>query len=185
VAAALTVGTPGGTPTGTPSRTPAATPTPSGTAVAPGAGAAWVHCTDYAARDLHPAVYTALLSESACRAAAERIWTGPDGTRAELWLLRFDSNEESTPFYASAVADSPIDLPDLQDVDQQSVPVSAQTVSALRATKKTAGPRREPIGRVAYLQVADVLAVVVLTNPKGVPAQAFRQVTTLQDQLLQ
>ncbi|MER5638369.1 hypothetical protein ABT095_15590 [Kitasatospora sp. NPDC002227] len=147
--------------------------------------AAFVRCTDYAARDLHPALYTTLLTESACRAAAERVWTGPDGTRTELWLLGFGSAAEAGPFYLKAASDNPIDLPGLQDLDSGFVPVGSQTVSAYRATQKTAGDHREPIGRVGYLQAGDVLAVVVMTNPKGVPAQAFRQVVTLQDQLLQ
>ncbi|AUG78743.1 hypothetical protein CFP65_3973 [Kitasatospora sp. MMS16-BH015] len=178
----------GATASPKPTATPSAPTTPAGspTGARPADGLVGkVGCTDYAARDLHPAQVTALLTEAACRSAAERVWTGPDGTRAELWLLRFGSGDEAGAFYLKAASDDPIELPGLKDVDNGFVQLNAMTASALRATAKTAGPGQDPVGRVAYLRVGDVYALVALTNPKGVPAQAFRQVTMDQDDLLQ
>ncbi|WP_441251043.1 hypothetical protein [Kitasatospora sp. McL0602] len=166
------------TPTGsgTPTATPSATP--------PGTGTVWARCTDYAARDLHPATYTRLLTENACRSAARRSWTGPDGTRTELWLLGFGSGPEADTFYREMVSDDPLELPHLASTDLDLGPGVHLPEAKFRATEKTAGAKKNAVGRVAYLSQGDVLAAVVMTNPKGVPVQAFAQVTLLQGDLL-
>jgi len=169
---------------------PAASPAPSTsisatpTATAAAADAAdWVPCTSYAARDKDPAKFNALLAENACRAATKRVWTTPDGTRTEIWLLRFGSLVEAGAFYLRMNQGDLKDVPGLEYA-YLSIAPSVDGTSSTAFTKTTAGSKNEPVGRVAYVQANDIAAAVVMTNPQGVPVQAFRQVTILQNNML-
>ncbi|GAA2249735.1 MULTISPECIES: hypothetical protein [Kitasatospora] len=164
----------------TASSTAAATPAaPSATAVA---GAARVSCADYANRHKSPAVLTAMLDENACRAAARRVWTGPDGTRTEIWLLSFGSRTEAAAFARDLGTDDLKDVPALLHVSLP-IDVEGHTTNQLLQTKERAAGK-DPVGRVAELVNGDVFGSVVMTNPKGVPLQAFQQVTILQSVML-
>ncbi|BFV58159.1 hypothetical protein KCMC57_up32630 [Kitasatospora sp. CMC57] len=155
-------------------------------APAPGGAAApaeWKSCDDYAQLDKDPVKLKALLDENACRGAVHRAWTGADGTRAETWLLQFGSETEAGAFHLTM---NDGDLKEPADLAYAPLTLDPSMVrkSSVEFTKTTAGAAKEPVGRAAYVQNGDVVALVVLTNPKGVPTQAFRQVAILQNQLL-
>ncbi|GAA0679901.1 hypothetical protein GCM10010193_36940 [Kitasatospora atroaurantiaca] len=167
-----------------PSSSASASATAAPTATAAAADAAdWVPCTGYAARDKDPAKFNALLAENACRAATKRVWTTPDGTRTEIWLLRFGSAVEAGAFYLKMNQGDLKDVPGLEYA-YLSIAPSVDSTSSTAFTKTTAGSKNEPVGRVAYVQASDIAAAVVMTNPQGVPVQAFRQVTILQNNML-
>ncbi|WP_371480250.1 hypothetical protein [Kitasatospora sp. NBC_00315] len=163
----------------------AAGASPSGTAsaAAGGASADWVTCDQLVAEQQDPAKTTALLLENACRAATVRQWTAEDGTRTQIRLLRFGSQEEASglsrylwtsggPKGVSLRADSGKDIP------------SVVGVAALLRSNRGDLPGGPATTRVGFLLAGDVVGVVVMTNPTNVPVQAFRQVVTLQSDLL-
>ncbi|MEU9129261.1 hypothetical protein AB0D08_14345 [Kitasatospora sp. NPDC048540] len=165
---------------GTPGDGPSATASPTTAAAVP--AAAWSDCNDFAATDKNAPKITASLLESACLAATKRVWTGPDGTRTEIWLLRFGSNTEANRFYERAGTKSePKDAAPLKrsGLVFQSMPTVA---SQARAADEKADGR--PVAEAADIAAGDVVARIVMTNPKGVQEQAFRQVTVLQADLL-
>ncbi|MER8183405.1 hypothetical protein [Kitasatospora sp. NPDC094015] len=166
-------GTPGATATATATGSPATGAVPAGT---------WAECNDYAAGDKNAPKVTAALLESACRAATKRVWTGPDGTRTEIWLLRFGSNTEANRFYERSstktepTATGPLKRSDLVFASMGGV------ASQARAGEQKANGR--PVAEAADLAAGDVVVRIVMTNPAGVPEQAFRQVAVLQADLL-
>ncbi|WP_045305041.1 hypothetical protein [Saccharothrix sp. ST-888] len=149
----------------------------------PAAGAAWAKCSDYADRFKSPATRTALLNENACRAATQRVWTAPDGTRTEIWLLSFGSEAEAGAFYRDLGTEQLKDVPALTDVHLP-IDVGPGSRARLMSAGKTAGGAKDPVGRVAGLVNGDVFASVAMTNPRGVPVSAFQQVTILQANML-
>ncbi|MFJ1706719.1 hypothetical protein [Kitasatospora sp. NPDC088346] len=186
---------PGAAPSTTASTAPSPSPSPTasttasptaGGSASPTAGALpagiWADCSEFAARDTNPEKASAALLESACRAATQRVWTGPDGTRTEIWLLQFGSNTEANRFYErSATRSEPKDAAGLHRSDlvftgMPSVAAQARTVD------ERAGGR--PVAQAADIAAGDVVARIVMTNPRGVPEQAFRQVAVLQADLL-
>ncbi|MFE4517787.1 hypothetical protein ACFRMQ_26750 [Kitasatospora sp. NPDC056783] len=182
---------PGASGTASPASSPsAASPSPSASspsAPAPGAASAtapWVPCDAIAAEQQDPAATRLLFLENACRAATVREWTASDGTRTQIRLLRFGSVRESWDAFATlrtkgrpkAAADTKSTPHDDWDT------VDGVSLTTVRST--AAGSKGAPAARVAYLSAADILAVVTMTNPAGVPASPFRQVVTLQSDLL-
>ncbi|MFD4656090.1 hypothetical protein ACFWP2_10725 [Kitasatospora sp. NPDC058444] len=176
---------PSGSPTA--SGSPSASPAPSASAGAPAQGSEsgrWVPCDALAEDQQDPAKMRVLMLEEACRAATVREWTASDGTRTQIRLLRFGSVRESWSAFADlrakgrpkAAADSKSTPHDDWDTPD------GMSLTTVEAT--TAGPKGAPTARVAYLSAADVLAVVTMTNPAGVPTAPFRQVVTLQADLL-
>jgi hypothetical protein len=173
-----------GTPEPAPSATasPAATPTAAPTAAA--APADWVPCDALLAEQQDPAKLRATLLENACRAATVREWTATDGTRTQIRLLRFGSSKESWNTYTSLRSKSaPKAAPDTKSTDHEKWDeVDGVELTAVESTAN--GPKGGPTARIAYVSAADVLAVITMTNPAGVPVAPFRQVVTLQSDLL-
>ncbi|MET9402411.1 hypothetical protein [Kitasatospora sp. NPDC002965] len=184
-------GSPTGSPTGGPTGTlAAASPTtsaapPPATASTPPATAPladWVTCDAVAAEQKDPAAVRSLLLESACRAATVREWTATDGTRTQIRLLAFGSSAAAWDVYR-----------ELRDGDQKD-PGSRTTPmegwdTVFGVAVETRGTPATTAGtaltaRLAYLSAGDLVGVVTMTNPGGVPAEAFRQVVTLQSDLL-
>ncbi|MCG6494821.1 hypothetical protein [Kitasatospora sp. A2-31] len=180
-------GAPSASPSGTSSATAPASPagspstSPSGAAAAP---AAWVPCDAIADEQKEAGKLRTLLLQDACRTATVREWTTADGTRTRIRLLGFGSSAEAWDVFADLRANAdPKDVPGLRIGSVQ----GWDTVSGVDlATKETpAGAATAgPTGRVAYLSAGDVVGVVTMTNPEGVPTAAFRQVVTLQSDLL-
>ncbi|MFJ3787993.1 hypothetical protein [Kitasatospora sp. NPDC090091] len=176
---------PSGTPSATASASPAGSPSTSASGAATAApAAAWVPCDAIADEQKEAGKLRTLLLQDACRAATVREWTAADGTRTQIRLLGFGSSAEAWDVFADLRANAdPKDVPGLRIGSVE----GWDTVSGVDlATKETpaGAPTAGPTGRVAYLSAGDVLGVVTMTNPKGVPTAAFRQVVTLQSDLL-
>ncbi|MFE0460144.1 hypothetical protein ACFW1A_12940 [Kitasatospora sp. NPDC058965] len=154
-----------------------------GAKAAPATPANSAACADYAKLHDATANMPTLLATNACRAAATRTWTAKDGTRAEVWLLHFGSPAEAREFYDTLCADgSPVAVPNaVTAVDDFTL---GPDQIAYTRTTSTAGSANQPAAKVAYLYAGDVVATVLMTNPQGVPSQAFHQVVTLQSDLL-
>ncbi|RKE20406.1 hypothetical protein [Streptomyces sp. TLI_171] len=143
----------------------------------------WVPCD----KDAMLAVddkYSLRLTTAACRAAAAQGWTAKDGTRTELRLMRFGSGYDAADFYSRAsMMSSTKDIAGTRpNTGNTEYPVVSGGQLEVRNATETAGDL--PTGRLAWLQSGDVVAVIQLTNPKGVPLQSFRQVIALQSELL-
>ncbi|WP_030459517.1 hypothetical protein [Kitasatospora sp. NRRL B-11411] len=174
-------------PSPTASPSPSASPSGSGTAspaavpsLPPVAGR-WVPC-DRDAMLAADDAYTLRLTTDACRGAAAQGWTAADGTRTELRLLHFGTGDEAADFFAGALRmTSSKDIASWHlDVDGK-YPVAFGQVDVRLSDAQAGGM---PTGRIGWVQSGDVVAVVQLTNPRGVPLQAFRQVVALQSGLL-
>ncbi|ROR43102.1 hypothetical protein [Kitasatospora cineracea] len=179
--------TPPASPPPTASPSPSASPSGSGTAspaavpsLPPVAGR-WVPC-DRDAMLAADDAYTLRLTTDACRGAAAQGWTAADGTRTELRLLHFGTGDEAADFFAGALRmTSSKDIASWHlDVDGK-YPVAFGQVDVRLSDAQAGGM---PTGRIGWVQSGDVVAVVQLTNPRGVPLQAFRQVVALQSGLL-
>ncbi|QKW20866.1 hypothetical protein HUT16_18985 [Kitasatospora sp. NA04385] len=180
-----------------PSADPSATPSGSAQGSASGSGAAaapaspqpglppvagrWIPC-DRDAMLAKDDAFVLRLSTDACRGAAAQGWTAADGTRTELRLLHFGSADEATDYFAGANT-----MAETKDIDSTHLdidgvyPIAAGQVN-IRLSDAQAGGL--PTGRLCWMQSGDVVALIQLTNPKGVPAQAFRQVVALQSSML-
>ncbi|MFJ6385134.1 hypothetical protein ACIQI7_34660 [Kitasatospora sp. NPDC092039] len=179
--------TPSGSPTASPTAPAAPTPTASAPAATPAAASGlgqWVPCDAIAEEQQDAARMHSLLLEEACRAATVREWTASDGTRTQIRLLRFGSFRESWEAFGALRAKArPKAAPDTRTTPHDSWDtVDGTSLTTMEST--TAGPSGAPTARFGYLSASDVLAVVTMTNPAGVPVTPFRQVVTLQADLL-
>ncbi|MFE6050497.1 hypothetical protein ACFQ6N_07075 [Kitasatospora sp. NPDC056446] len=176
-----------GSPTASPAASPTGSPSAPATPAASPAAAAtadWVPCDAILAEQQDPAKLRELLLENACRAATVREWTASDGTRTQIRLLRFASVGESWGTFSSLRSKGrPKAAPDTKSTNHENWDtVDGIELTAMEST--TNAPKGAPTARVAYLSAADVLAVITMTNPDGVPVSPFRQVVTLQSDLL-
>ncbi|WP_406097428.1 hypothetical protein [Kitasatospora purpeofusca] len=175
-----------GTGAAAPSTGPTASTTvfgsPAPAAAATGAG--WTACNDMAAEQKDPAKLRAVLTQYACQAATVREWTTSDGTRTQIRLLSFGSSHEAWSVYAALRdGDDPKDLAGLGKLAPQGWDEVYGITLATRATR-TADTSTPPPARLAHLAAGDLVGVITMTNPTGVPAAAFQQVVTLQSDLL-
>ncbi|MFB8237069.1 hypothetical protein ACFC58_11025 [Kitasatospora purpeofusca] len=163
----------------TESATPSGTPSASGTPLAGGAEDR-VACDAVAAEWSDPGVLRALLLQHACRDATVREWTAADGTRTQIRLLSFGSRAEAWPLFDRLQTRGALkDAPALEHGDTTGWDAVPGVELAVRELSGA------PSGtRVALLSAGDVTGVITMTNPKGVPTAAFRQVVTLQSDLL-
>ncbi|MGW6917846.1 hypothetical protein ACWGB8_29075 [Kitasatospora sp. NPDC054939] len=144
----------------------------------------WVRCEDAAAEQKVPAELSLLLVENACRASTVREWTAADGTRTQIRLLQFASSYEAWEVYTGLRSKGVLkDLVDAKAAGTRDWDVVPRVELSARESTAT-GAGGDATGRMAYLSAGDVVGVVVMGNPKGVPAAAFRQVVTLQSDLL-
>ncbi|AUY50596.1 hypothetical protein [Streptomyces sp. CB01881] len=170
--------TAGATASGTPS---SGAPTAAATTAAT---TDWVPCDALAGEQKDAAELRALLLQNACRAATVREWTATDGTRTQIRLLAFGGSTEAWDVFADLRSKGdPKGVPGLKTGPTQGWDSVNGVDLATRETPAT-GPDAGPTGRVAYLSAGDVVGVVTMTNPKGVKTAAFRQVVTLQSDLL-
>ncbi|MEV7022240.1 hypothetical protein [Kitasatospora sp. NPDC093558] len=167
-----------------------ASPAASGTAAPSAAGkpgtasADWAPCDAVLDEQQNPADLRALLLQNACRAAAVREWTASDGTRTQIRLLRFGSYSECWDVFSALRGNSlPKALPGVK-VGSHEGWDTVDNVDLVVKEASVQGDKGDPTARLAYLGANDVLAVITMTNPKGVPVAPFRQVTTLQSDLL-
>ncbi|MQS13086.1 hypothetical protein F7Q99_12515 [Streptomyces kaniharaensis] len=186
--------TPSGTASASPSATPSASASPSGTPSASAsssasakptgpAAAEWVTCDAVLAEQQNPAKLRELLLQNACRAATVREWTASDGTRTQIRLLRFGSSAEAWDVFSGLRSDSqPKDVPGAKIASHDGWDTAGVDLTVKETS--TQGDKGDPTARLAYIGASDVLAVVTMTNPKGVPLAPFRQVVTLQSDLL-
>ncbi|MFJ9844168.1 hypothetical protein ACIRYZ_27660 [Kitasatospora sp. NPDC101155] len=186
---------PTATPSASSSATPSAEPSASASPTTPTASAApsapagtalasWVPCDAIAAEQKEAAKLRVLLLQNVCRAATVREWTASDGTRTQIRLLRFGSTAEAWNTFSSLRTDIPAKAaPDAKTAPHSDWDTVEGVDVTLKDSPATAG-QGVPTTRLAYLSASDVVAVVTMTNPQGVPAAAFRQVVTLQSDLL-
>ncbi|MFD9065822.1 hypothetical protein ACFVZ3_30390 [Kitasatospora purpeofusca] len=147
-------------------------------------GAVWVDCNDLAAEQKDPAKLRAALTQYACQAATVREWTTSDGTRTQIRLLSFGSSHEAwSVFTALRDGDDPKGIAGLGKLAPQGWDEVYGITLATRATR-TADTSTPPPARLAHLAAGDIVGVITMTNPTGVPAAAFQQVVTLQSDLL-
>ncbi|MFC8452777.1 hypothetical protein [Kitasatospora sp. NPDC057223] len=171
--AATATATASGTATATATAVPVAGPTPG----------EWVACDALADDQRDPVAVKAVLAENACRAAAVREWTAKDGTRTQIRLLHFGSADEASAvsrFIWTAGA------PKLEGLQTDPAKDFDTVVGVASMVRSNGGgkPGAPATARVGYLVAGDVVAVIEMTNPQDVPAPAFRQVVTLQSDLL-
>ncbi|MEY9949962.1 hypothetical protein [Kitasatospora sp. GAS1066B] len=143
-------------------------------------------CTDYAKLHNDSAGVPNMLATDACRGAASRVWTAKDGTRTEIWLLRFGSSDEGSDFYGNLTASGSPKAVQQGATGIDEFDFKVPTASFTSKSGLLAGPQgaAQPVAEVAYLGSGDVVATIVMSNPHGVPNQAFRQVVLLQADLL-
>ncbi|MFE1316544.1 hypothetical protein [Kitasatospora phosalacinea] len=177
------------TPSATPSASPSASPSPSTSpstspsaqpSLPPVAGR-WIPC-DRDAMLATDDAYALRLTTDACRGAAAQGWTAADGTRTELRLFRFGSGDEAADYFAGArTMNRTKDVGATRLDDDGVYPIAAGQADVRLSEERSGGA---PTGSLCWLQSGDVVALVQMTNPHGVPAQAFRQVVALQSSLL-
>ncbi|MEW1909872.1 hypothetical protein AB0442_15655 [Kitasatospora sp. NPDC085895] len=175
--------------TGVPAPAAPASGTPASSAPsagAPSAGAAggvsFVACADYTAGNAAKARLDAGMTEFACRTATRRTWTAADGTRTDIWLFRFGSRGEASGMLAELGSSQPAGVSELGFSDVEVDPSLGVATLSVRASEEKA--KGQPTARAAFLAQGDVAVSIVMTNPAGVPLQAYRQVTLLQSQML-
>lgn len=147
----------------------------------------WYPLASFAARFTSPDVAAARLGELGGRQVAARGWTMPDGTRTQIYLVSFRSENSATklaeeptsghflPTGAGGAVQDPSNDPGINDF------VAGTSVTTY--TQNADGAQQKP-ARVAYISAGDVDAVVVMTNPHQVPIVDFDQVIDLQAELL-
>ncbi|MFD0564517.1 hypothetical protein ACFQ2M_22765 [Kitasatospora saccharophila] len=170
-----------GSVSASPSASGSASGSPSAVASLPSVAGRWIPC-DHDAMLAEDDSYALRLTIDACRGAAAQGWTAADGTRTELRLLHFGSADEAGNYFVGAnVMSETKDIASTHlDIDGVYPATSAQ-VNVRLSDEKAGG---QPTGRLCWMQSGDVVALIQMTNPKGVPAQAFRQVVALQSGLL-
>ncbi|MFJ7248951.1 hypothetical protein ACIQWA_30740 [Kitasatospora sp. NPDC098652] len=186
--------TPSGTPSDAPSDAPSGTssasasPSASGTASAAPDGAApanWVSCDALLGDLQNPARMRTLLRQNVCRAATVREWTASDGTSTRIRLMRFGTSAEAWDTFSRTRSE--IQLKAAPDARTATSSADGELPDGVEVTRKesreTAG-KDVPTTRLALVSASDVVAVITMTNPRGVPAAAFRQVVDLQSDLL-
>jgi hypothetical protein len=147
--------------------------------------AATANCADYSRLHQDSTHMPVLLGTSACRAAATAVWTAKDGTRTEIWLLRFGSSDEGHEFYDALGEKGAIKaVPTGAGTDDTEFYLAPRQHADSYSGSSDGSRNGQPTGMVAYVQSGDVVATVVMTNPHGVPRQAYRQVVDLESALL-
>ncbi|MFF4650321.1 hypothetical protein [Streptomyces sp. NPDC001380] len=155
-----------------------------GPAVPASSGPAGKECAAFAALFADPAAIGRSLREEACRRGTGRSWTTAGGTRTEIRLVGFASADEAQAFHAAVIEAEPARVRGgiVDTTDDFTVPPGTN----LNAASRHEGPagRQRTTARAAYLRSGDTVGVVLMTDPRGVPDTAFRQVVSDQAGLL-
>ncbi|MFF4815602.1 hypothetical protein ACFY2K_13565 [Kitasatospora sp. NPDC001309] len=181
---------PTASPSDTPSGTPSATagPSASGTATASPEGAApanWVSCDALLGDLQNPARMRTLLRQNVCRAATVREWTASDGTSTRIRLMRFGTSAEAWDTFSRTRSEIQLKAaPDARTAPSSADGELPDGVEVTRKESRETAGKDVPTTRLAFVSASDVVAVITMTNPRGVPAAAFRQVVDLQSDLL-
>ncbi|WP_055590979.1 hypothetical protein [Peterkaempfera griseoplana] len=124
------------------------------------------------------------MKEGLCRRGAGRTWTASDGTRTEIRLVGFGSQAEAQAFYSAIYGTEVKGVSDsfAADTTAFQLPVGQESV-ALTESRQVGGRQRE-VAHVVELRAGDLVGAVVMSNPAGVPATAYRQVVIDQAELL-
>uniref|UniRef100_UPI0006940471 hypothetical protein n=1 Tax=Streptacidiphilus carbonis TaxID=105422 RepID=UPI0006940471 len=147
----------------------------------PGASG-WYDTAAFAAKYTDASKVADDLQDDGARHVAATAWTGPDGTRTEIYLLQFRSTHSTTDLYDTACEASPAVAPDaLVDPNLviQDFPSGTDFVARTGEAKNG-----HPAAQITCIQNGDVAAVVVMTNPERVNPVVADQVDTLQAELL-
>ena len=127
---------------------------------------------------------TSEFSAFGLRHIAARAWVAADGTRTTVYLLQFpDGIDVGTVFDGDSASTRPKDVTALV-ADGSLVFPGLEGSARTTVLAQPAGHGGRSV-RMAYVQVGDVEAVIVMSDPKAVPLVNFRQVVTLQGELLQ
>ncbi|RAJ29642.1 hypothetical protein K353_06624 [Kitasatospora sp. SolWspMP-SS2h] len=169
------------TASGAPSATPSGSASGSAGPALPAVAGRWIPC-DRDAMLAGDDAHTLRLTTDACRGAAAQGWTTPDGTRTELRLFHFGTGDEAADYFAGAtLMTGTKDIASWHLDAGEKYPIAFGQVDVRLSDEQAHGM---PTGRVGWVQSGDVVAMVQLTNPQGVPVQAFRQVVALQSSML-
>ncbi|MFC1417954.1 hypothetical protein [Streptacidiphilus cavernicola] len=124
------------------------------------------------------------LNEYGIRHITARAWTGADGVRTQIYLLGFRDDNSASFVYLDDLANTRPVVATGLDTDP-SVDISGLTYNNQLTTLSQKAAKGRPAVRMAYLNIGDIEAVIVMSSPKAVPELNFRQVLTLQAELLQ
>ncbi|MCX5211589.1 hypothetical protein OG689_20235 [Kitasatospora sp. NBC_00240] len=175
-----------------PAASPSATAAASGTSAASPAAvpvgpapARWAACEDLAAELAQPESLKSDLMTNACRAGVVREWTATDGTKTRIRLLRFGSREEASNVSNSLWLTSELKGEGKLELekDAKGLPTTVGVGAQLRHNGDPDKDKPDTV-RAGYLLSGDVVGMIVMSNPAGVPEQAFHQVVLLQSDLL-
>ncbi|MGW0927038.1 hypothetical protein [Streptomyces sp. NPDC002644] len=129
-----------------------------------------------------------LLVDNGLRHIAARGWTMPDGTRTEIFLLHFTSNEQIDSGLWSELNPygEPGFLPDGTEAwtNDEEFPLRAGLADVDSTVYLEDKPYGDEQMRQAYLMAGDVLAVINQSKEGTAPAIPFQQTVALQTQLL-
>lgn len=148
----------------------------------PGASG-WYPVSAYAAKFTDSGELRATFADSGLRHIAATAWTGPDGTRTEVYLLAFRSPAPAAALFTFDSSNSqPVAEPEVAPDPEASFP--GVDSNAVTAEVEPKAPGDVPTA-MAFLNVGDVEAFIVMTNPNAVVPATFTQVVALQNELLQ
>ncbi|MBC7270896.1 MAG: hypothetical protein H5T76_19650 [Streptomyces sp.] len=152
----------------------------------------WLRSDDFVAlfeADTDREDITHLLRDYGLRHIAARGWTMDDGTRSQIYLLRFDTAAVADEVFAEELISSGLPRFEVRGVDDGSVPDGRFDVPdglydlEIRAFDEVRPHGKEQV-RQAYISAGDVLAVIVQSRKGGVAEIPFQQTVVLQGQLL-
>ncbi|QMU66926.1 hypothetical protein [Streptacidiphilus sp. P02-A3a] len=148
----------------------------------PGASG-WYSPTGFAAKFSDGDDLRKQFADHGLRHIAATAWTGPDGTRTEIYLLAYRSDTTVTALFSSEFDTMvPMAAPYVGEESDPFFPgVGSSNVMLAVEPAGTSAPAAD----VVWLDCADVEAVIVMTNPKAVTPATLTQVVTLQNDLLQ
>jgi hypothetical protein len=164
-------------------------PAPVGATADPGLPGtrAWYPLTSLAAEYGDSAAFTGRLEEQGIRHTAATGWTTPDGTHTEIDLMAFRSSATASLAYTYVMSSLPTVAADAQIDDSPWSPDEFGRTLGSNQLQLSVQPAHgsDKAAQVAFFEEGDVIAAVVMTNPRAVPPVDLRQVVILQDELLQ
>ncbi|MFC1400618.1 MULTISPECIES: hypothetical protein [Streptacidiphilus] len=142
----------------------------------------WYSTTAFAQKFVDASGMAKHLQDDGVRHIAATAWTGPDGTRTEIYLLQFRSSSSAGDLNSLTCDTSPAAAPDaLVDPEFSAPDIPTGIFLSGRAGDAQGG---HPAARVTCFDHGEVAAVVMMTNPSKVNPVVAQQVATLQSELL-